>query len=1091
MQQTLSRILPAAAYTRTLAIASLCLTTLLVQSPALAVDSSSPAILQIFEARWETIEDRMADIHEVGYGRMWVPPVARGGSVFSVGYDVFDRFDLGSPRDQTHYGTAEGFRRLVDAAHDAGVAVNPDLILNHNGVGNRTDANFVNLGGYPGFALTLPGDVNGDFHDPFIDALTDDQILGQLAGLNDIAQEKNHQFIRHPVAAGDPANIPAGTVFNLPDPDNARLYPDQDLGGTVVFDPRVNQNVTLYDYNAADPLAGDPVEENALGLLMRNVRWMIQEYDVDGFRLDAARHFPRWVLDYFDQAAYLARRDPLLDGSPNHVYSFSETGFDSPGYLQDFIRKDIDNNNLGTVGGNRDVLDFRLFNRLKDNLTGNGAANNWHEVRSAPMDLNDDGLMNGSQGVAFVQSHDETGAFLSNVAHAYTLLLPGNSLVYLNAEEYGPTGTFPQPGKADALGGVFGDTITTLVEIRNTHGRGNFRERWIDDAFNPSGFSNVYVYERENAAIVGLNSRNDAFIETRNNVQTGFAPGTVLVELTGNAADATVDPGGAIPEAIRVDGVGQIDLSIPANDTHGRGYVVYGVARPEGALTLGGASGTLPGATPTPATNGTARLADIPVVSGDTFSVRLDTTPVTLPAPAGEVDAVRDVHADGDTALLKIDEGVDLNSNPGVDVTTPGDVAYGFEQFTDVHLPGYLWDGAGNIGSGTGVYEQTIDATQLAEGRHYLTVRAFRHRNAETGGDGGPAVFTDFKETIYVDRLPPDASLESFDPFASDPGDLANRDLIVRNPDGTADNMHFFLDLPAATTEAEIRQMVANGVGDAADYDRDSFIFGYFGVTTGNHVVTVVTFEPTGNSGITRIPGVFTNTLVGSGFGDLDADGVVEATDLAGVGNGSFEEILASGNTLFNAAADVTGDGLIDNRDLLALETTILAGAVGQPALDAYDGVRLARGDVDQNLLVDGADAAAIYAALGTTSGAEDLNVDGTVDLADLETLVEELVRTESSDFDLNRVVGGSDFLTWQRHVGTAADRLDQGDADLDGMVAASDLEIWQEDFGFQTAPFAAVAGAGRVPEPTGAVLALLGWLGLAKFQRSNSDRQI
>ena len=72
----------------------------------------------------------------------------------------------------------------------------------------------------------------------------------------------------------------------------------------------------------------------------------------------------------------------------------------------------------------------------------------------------------------------------------------------------------------DALGGYYGDAVTKLVQIRNSYGRGNFHERWLDDAFNPSGFSNVYVYERSKSAIVALNSRNDAFVEVRNGVQT-------------------------------------------------------------------------------------------------------------------------------------------------------------------------------------------------------------------------------------------------------------------------------------------------------------------------------------------------------------------------------------------------------------------------------------------------------------------------------------------------------------------------------------------------------------------------------------------
>ena len=50
----------------------------------------------------------------------------------------------------------------------------------------------------------------------------------------------------------------------------------------------------------------------------------------------------------------------------------------------------------------------------------------------------------------------------------------------------------------------------------------------------------------------------------------------------------------------------------------------------------------LEGATPTQANNGTARLADVDVITANSFSVQLNTTPVTLPAPMGESNPVRD-----------------------------------------------------------------------------------------------------------------------------------------------------------------------------------------------------------------------------------------------------------------------------------------------------------------------------------------------------------------------------------------------------------------------------------------------------------------
>ena len=67
----------------------------------------------------------------------------------------------------------------------------------------------------------------------------------------------------------------------------------------------------------------------------------------------------------------------------------------------------------------------------------------------------------------------------------------------------------------------------------------------------------------------------------------------------------------------------------------------------KGSLSLTNVASVLAGATPTAANNGTARLANIDVVTGNSFSVHLGTTPVTLPAPFGEANPVRDMDADG------------------------------------------------------------------------------------------------------------------------------------------------------------------------------------------------------------------------------------------------------------------------------------------------------------------------------------------------------------------------------------------------------------------------------------------------------------
>ncbi|HEX4412903.1 MAG TPA: alpha-amylase family glycosyl hydrolase, partial [Lacipirellulaceae bacterium] len=365
---------------------------------AWAVDTSQPAMLEMFEASWSTLQNRMPDIFQTGYGQMWLPPPERADSGnLSVGYDVFDRFDLGSPRNETLYGTENGFKSLVSVGHQAGLLMYSDFVANHNGFNTQSNSTFVAAGGYPGFVMTAqPNAPFGDFHDPSV-TYQQDPVNGSLFGLIDIAQESNNQFIRQPTTVGDPNNIPAGTVYNKPDPNNARFYPDQALGGTQYTDPALGTTFTRYNFNANNPLAGDAVSENATGLLMRNMEWMIQSVGVDGFRLDAARHFPSWVLNYFDEATFRTSTRTNLDGSIQPIFMFSEVADGSASTVMQYYRRDLPNRlaisaSDTTVHGNRDVLDFPLFYSMVGNLSSNGTQNNWHNIVNSSVDVADDGL---------------------------------------------------------------------------------------------------------------------------------------------------------------------------------------------------------------------------------------------------------------------------------------------------------------------------------------------------------------------------------------------------------------------------------------------------------------------------------------------------------------------------------------------------------------------------------------------------------------------------------------------------------------------------------------------------------------------------
>ena len=128
---------------------------------ACARDVRADAMLQLFNLSWNQVADKIPEIAEAGYSSMWLPPPTKGGSGYSVGYDLFDPLDLGD-KDQrgtvaTRYGTKEELLRMVRIAHRFGLRIYFDNIVNHRAF---------DVPGYDANTPTnlYPGMVPGDFH---------------------------------------------------------------------------------------------------------------------------------------------------------------------------------------------------------------------------------------------------------------------------------------------------------------------------------------------------------------------------------------------------------------------------------------------------------------------------------------------------------------------------------------------------------------------------------------------------------------------------------------------------------------------------------------------------------------------------------------------------------------------------------------------------------------------------------------------------------------------------------------------------------------------------------------------------------------
>jgi alpha-amylase len=926
--------------------------TLIAAGFARGQEVSSPVILQDFESTWQTITNRTPDIFAAGYGGVYTPPPGRAESGNqSVGYDVYDRFDLGSPGNPTLYGTATGLKTMINAIHTMGGSSYIDLVWNQSGFADDSTTGFASAGGYPGFALTLqttnsaaPGyntqginATDGDYHSAYA---TGDQ-EERLAGLVDIAQESNNVFIRQPTVAGPdniPGPVPGATAWfytglaNVPNPSNAQFYPQPGYQTQTYYDPDLGQTFTRSSYNTSSPMSGAPTAENAMGYLERYAQYMIQVMGADGFRVDAAKNMPEWVMDYLDVSTYQASNRYLLNGQRENVFSFSEVYDGSDSLVDSYVSKSIYSGGVG----NRDVEDYPLYFAMASNLTGTTSNNNWYNVVSASVDCYDpsngtqDLTPSGNTGVKFVSNQDVNGISLSSVAYAYILMMPGNAMVYYNGHNFGTEAqrTFPDDGREDALGGAYGAGLTTLVDLRNRFGRGNYRQDWLE--------TSNYAYEREGSALVMLSNSTQAGYDSRT-IDVTFAPGTPLIEQTGNAHGTTADPQGNIPQLLIVnaDSSSPTGASVNARFLHnstynlqgvstytGLGYLIYTIPTPTGSLNLTNVSGSFGGVVPNTSDsniayeNGTDLVSTIDVVKTSTFQLQLNTSIANI------LGYYRYQPADGDNAIFKIDGGIDVSGN-GLFTDPTNTVTYGFEQFTTVHDPGYYAnDGAG----GNGSYAQNVSTGLLGQGYHYITVEAFTHRT-----DGGPAIYTDWKQTIYVDLAPPVSTPSSFASTS-----YQQWTLDVTSVDGLANNVHTFLDLPFGLTNAQVLADIGSS-NQATQQDTDLWQSTYSNLNSGNHTVTVVTYKPDGTYNIQRFSesqfaylGVTNGN--GIGLGDLNGDGAINQNDIS-----SFISVLESNNTQFNAGADLNGDGNIDLADLFLLGPVLSSHNVSQATWSAYN----------------------------------------------------------------------------------------------------------------------------------------------------------
>lgn len=250
---------------------------------------------------WRKMAEESSRLSGLGIASLWIPPAYKGlNGADDVGYAVYDLYDLGEFDQkgsvQTKYGTKDEFIKAIQAAHDQGMAVYADIVLDHKMGADGTEI------------------VKAEEYNP-------DNRLEKESGPQEIEVATRYGF---PGRKGKYSDF----VWHWRHFTGIDRDESSEKEGVFKFvgkywERRVDKEKGNYDYlmGASLDLNHPEVREE----LRRWGIWFVEQTGVDGFRLDAVKHMKftfhrEWLhalrtnfnKDFFTVGEYWSKRLPDL-----------------------------------------------------------------------------------------------------------------------------------------------------------------------------------------------------------------------------------------------------------------------------------------------------------------------------------------------------------------------------------------------------------------------------------------------------------------------------------------------------------------------------------------------------------------------------------------------------------------------------------------------------------------------------------------------------------------------------------------------------------------------------------------------------------
>ena len=489
------------------------------------------AMLEYFNTSWNEITAKMPELAEAGYDSIWIPPPTKAGGGLSVGYDLFDPFDLGS-KDQkgsvsTFYGTESDLLRLVETAHRFGIRVYLDNVMNHRGFDIPGYNAATPIDFYPGmlpedFHLQMTAD--GYYRNwPGISDYSDQFQVWNLStsSLVDVAQEPGSTNLNFGTDEGDQHP----KIKFIRHPNNPEYYCYKPDGTYVGFG--TTNGLTTAILQANPDFYGEYVQD----YLARAARWEIDRTKADGFRLDAVKH----VCDDFFGAEYGSDKNSSTYGYLGQIsQQFKLTrGFSDTNYRDTVFNTELPRDDAmffgEHLGGTPQQPYIDAGMRLLDNSLSSTLNGDLSTGPLTGLDADGGGGISGGSGVevGYAQSADNGYANKRQLQHAFLLTRAGLPVIYTDGNHQAGTlassgSAFPANAFNNFLGQYNDGRLPNLLYIHNQFARGSQIPKWSDQ--------NILAYERQ---------------DKRENTSMSDADGTTLLFMM-NADSANGEGGRAI-----------------------------------------------------------------------------------------------------------------------------------------------------------------------------------------------------------------------------------------------------------------------------------------------------------------------------------------------------------------------------------------------------------------------------------------------------------------------------------------------------------------------------------------------------------------